>query len=372
MKKNQHTPLFLIRSFGLLFLMASLALCSKGPIREVTTITPPPVNNSYENGIFVVDEGNYNWGNANITYINPGEDSVEQNVFFSHNGRKLGDVAQSMLVFSSRGYVIINNSNKVEVVSLKDFSSIKTITGLNSPRYMAVIDSSKAYVTNLNQEISVLDLASLTVIKSIPTQSWTESLVKYGNFAYVSSIGVMTATTALRKPRILVIDAKSDMITDSIKTGKDPIGMVIDKKDKLWVLCTGGYDHYEAPTLMRIDPVLRIVEKTFTFTNANDVPSRLCINSTRDTLYFLNDGVYQMPVSSASIPSQPLVQSNGHLYYGLGINPTNGNIFVTDAVDYVQDGFVYQLDQSTGTQLNTFKAGRIPGFICFTPGSQKK
>lgn len=372
LKKNTDI-LFISKRFSILILvLASMVSCSKKPVREVTIVNPPPVNVNYENGVFVVDEGNYNWGNANITFINASDDSVEQDVFSSHNSRKLGDVAQSMLVFTSKGYILVNNSNKVEVVSLKDFTSLGKIEGFNSPRYMAVIDSNKAYVTNMSQNISVLDLNSLTIVKSIPTFSWTESIIKYNNTVFVSSIGLMNTTTALRNARILVIDAKSDQIIDSIKTGKEPVAMVIDKKNKIWVLCTGGYDHYESPTLVRIDPLLHMVERTFTFSNASDAPSRLCINSTRDTLYFLNNGVCQMPVTSTAIPSQPFIPSNGRLYYGLGISPANGNIFVTDAKDYVQDGVVYQFDQTTGNQLHFFRAGKIPGSFCFTSITGKK
>jgi len=72
-----------------------------------------------------------------------------------------------------------------------------------------------------------------------------------------------------------------------------------------------------------------------------------------------------MPVSSTSLPSQPFITTAGHLFYGLGINP-NGNIFVTDAIDYVQNGWAYQFSQSTGTLIKAYRAGRIPGSFCFT------
>jgi DNA-binding beta-propeller fold protein YncE len=189
---------------------------------------------------------------------------------------------------------------------------------------------------------------------------------------FVTSIGNMAYPSAERNARILVIDTKSDQVVDSIKTGKEPTCVVMDKKDKIWVLCTGGYDHFESPTLLRIDPALRIVDKSFTFSNPDASPSRLCINKQKDTLYFLNNGVYQMPVSSTTIPSSPLIPANQHLFYGLGIQPSNGNIFVSDAKDYVQSGAVYQYDQVTGALLKTFPAGRIPGSFCFTSESKKK
>lgn len=355
----------------LIFLIPVLS-CTK-IVREVKNDPPPaPANTSYKNGIFVVNEGNFNWGNASITFINA-NDSVEQDVYAARNDdNHLGDVAESMQLFNDKGYIIVNNSNKIQIVSLEDFKSVKTLSGFNSPRFMAIVDSTKAYVTNMQRNISVIDLTTLSIKKTIPTLGWTEALIQYNNYMFVSSIGIESEASSNRNARILVIDLKSDMIVDSIKTGKEPVNMVMDKKDKIWVLCTGGYDHFEAPTLVRIDPNLRVVDKVFNFPNSNDTPSRLCINGTRDTLYFLNNGIYQMPVSLTAIPASPFIPSNGHLLYGLGIHPLNGTIFVSDAKDYIQNGEVYQYDQVTGKVLNSFPAGRIPGSICFTAQAKKK
>lgn len=363
------------RFFFFFVLIAALGSCSKTPVREDTNNNnPPPVQNTtYEHGIFVLNEGNFNWGNSSVTFIGANDSSVEQDVFKTHNGnRSLGDVAESMQIFNDEGFIIVNNSNKVEVVSLKDFVSVKRIDGFNSPRFMAIVDTNRAYVTNMQTNISVVDLKTLSITKSIPTKSWTEAIIKYNNYMFVSSIGLMTNPSSGRNARVLVIDTKTDQIVDSIKTGKEPVAMVMDKKDKIWVLCTGGYDQFEAPTLVRIDPALRIVDKTFSFPNPTTVPSRLCINSQRDTLYFLDNGVYQMPVSSSTIPSSPFIPANDHLFYGLGIHPATGNIYVTDAKDYVQNGSVYQYNQVTGSLIRTFPAGRIPGAFCFAPGSKKK
>jgi hypothetical protein len=367
-KNNIFTFSKLISSF---LLITAVLSCSKSPIRQKNIVSPPPVNNSYQNGIFVVNEGNFDWGNASITFINQ-KDSVEQDVFKTHNGRSLGDVAESMQAFNGKGFIIVNNSNKIEVVSLKDFTSVKSITGFNSPRFMTIVDSTKAYVTNMQNNITVIDLLTLSIKKSISTVGWTESLILFNNYLFVSSIGIENEASAQRNAKILVIDIKSDQIVDSIKTGKEPIGIVMDKKEKIWVLCTGGYDHFEPATLVRIDPSLHVVDKTFSFPNSNATPSRLCINAQRDTLYFLNNGVYQMPVASTTLPSSPLIPANDHLFYGLGIQPTNGNIFVSDAKDYVQNGVVYQYNQVTGSLLNTFSAGRIPGSFCFTSESKNK
>jgi hypothetical protein len=357
----------------LLSILIAFSSCKKN-IDEITVPgdDPPPVTPvSYENGIFIVNEGNFNWGNASISFINGKDYLVHNDIFQLANNKNLGDVAESMKVYNNMGFIVVNNSNTVEVVSLNDFKSVKTITGFNSPRNIEIIDSNKAYVTNMIRDIAVVDLKSLTITKTIHFQDWTESMILYNDYLFVTSVGNYTASNAARKAKIQIIRTSDDQVVDSIITGKEPLCILMDRKQKMWVLCTGGFDKYEAPTLLRIDPELKIVEKTFIFNKGIDTPSRLCINPTGDTLYYLNNGVFQMPVNAPSLPAQPLIPADGHLFYGLGVNPGNGNLFVSDAVDYVQNGWVYQFNQSNGNLIKAFRAGRIPGSFCFSEISRQ-
>lgn len=368
--KEKRIIIFKIQPLLIISLLAIfLASCSKTPIRE-TPVDPPPDTTvtpvTYENGIFVINEGNFNWGNASVSYIDNSSNTVFQDIFKKVNQRGLGDVAQSMTLFKDYGLIVVNNSNRIEVVTLKDFKSYTYISGFYSPRYLELVDSTKAYVTSLKKNIAVIDLSTFTIKKEIPTPTWTEVLARFDHYMFVTSVGDFSASNEKRKAQLFIIDTQNDVIVDSIMTGKEPMGIVIDKKQKIWVLCTGGYDFYEAPSLIRIDPILRIVEKKFNFPNDGNLPKKLCINSTRDTIYFIKDGVFQMPVTASDIPTQPIITSNGRVFYGLSIHPTNGSIFVSDVLDYVQDGTIYQYGSSMGTLLNTYKVGRIPSSFCFT------
>jgi YVTN family beta-propeller protein len=372
-KEKKFTLYKIFVLFSFLSIAVFYSSCSKDPIREQTIVPIDTTHTvtTYENGVFIVNEGNYNWGNASVTYIENKSNTLVADVFKKSNDRSLGDVAESMKISGNLGYLVINNSNRIEVVSLKDFKSVATITGLNSPRFLEIVDSTKAYVTNLQKNVSVIDLRTNTVTATIETRGWTENMIRYDKYMLVTSIGTFSDPSSKRRAQILVIDTRTDAVVDSIQTGKEPIGLVIDKKQKVWVLCSGGYDYYETPSLIRINPELRMIEKTFTFPDSKEVPSRLCINSTGDTIYFLKHGVCQMPVSSASLPAQPLISSAGRLLYGLAIQPSTGHIYVSDAKDYVQNGTVYQYT-TDGTLIRQNTAGRIPGAFCFTSNSTKK
>ena len=64
--------------------------------------------------------------------------------YMQANRAALGDVAQSMVIQSDRAYVVVNNSNKVEVVSLPHFKSVASIGGLKLPRYFVAASSIRA------------------------------------------------------------------------------------------------------------------------------------------------------------------------------------------------------------------------------------
>jgi hypothetical protein len=354
----------LLAIFGLALIITS---CSKDPIREKPVDPPDPGDtSSFKHGCFIVNEGNFNWGNSSVTFFNSRTETVRSDVFETANQRSLGDVAQSMKIFNGRAYIVVNNSNKIEVVRLDDFKSVKTIQGFHSPRYIEIIDSSKAYVTNLHGDISIVNLNTLEVSGSIVTTDWTEQMARYHEFVFATAIGNFNQTNEIRKAKVFIINTKDDKIVDSILVGKEPMSIVIDKKDKIWVLCTGGWDGTEQPSLFRVNPDLMEVEKKFTFTGTQNVPSRLCINPGRDTIYFLNKGICRMSVISSELPGQPFIPEDGKLFYGLDIDPSDGTIWTTDAVDYVQNGWVYQYDPSTGHQLKSFKAGRIPGAFAYS------
>src|SRR5262245_4125380 len=100
----------------------------------------------FQTGVFVVNEGNFLDADGSVSFIHPSE-AVTQDLFGTVNdGRALGDVVQSMTISGDLAFVVVNNSNKVEIVNANTFQAIHTITNVKLPRYFTTLNG-KGYLT---------------------------------------------------------------------------------------------------------------------------------------------------------------------------------------------------------------------------------
>jgi YVTN family beta-propeller protein len=168
----------------------------------------------------------------------------------------------------------------------------------------------------------------------------------------------------LENNKLVVIDASTDQVIDSVFVGKEPNSMMLDKDGKLWVLCSGGFASEAYPSLWQIDPESLNILSTFNFTDISTSPTSLCIDGAGETLFFLNQGIYSMSIYDTILPALPLISEDEHLFYSLAINPKSNEIFATDAIDYQQRGLILRY-QPDGTSVDSFSAGLIPGAMTY-------
>lgn len=341
--------IFYILSFTLLF-----ASCRKDV---------PPQKNAFSGSItagqrvFITNEGGFGYNQASISLYDPASQQVISDIYKpNNNNQSLGDICQSLFISNTSIYAVVNNSGKVAVLDKNTFQQTGVINGLNSPRYLLPVSNNKAYVTDLYANaISIVDLNSNTKTGSIPCSGWTEEMVLSFGQVFV---------TNLRSSYVYVINSTSNTITDSIQVAFGASSIVKDKNEKIWIACGGDSLKSSLPKIVCFDPITHTVEKEFTFTHYYTSPSQLKINAAGDKLFFFNRDIYSLDINASSLSPVPLVYRGNKLFYALGINPYNNDIYVSDAVDYVQNGKV-MIYSPNGTFKNSFSADIIPGGIFF-------
>lgn len=295
--------------------------------------------------VYVVNEGGYGYGNASVSLYDPGSSQVIEDLYRAQNNSDAGDVAQSLTFLNNHFYLVVNNSDKILVCS-EEFKKTGQINSLGSPRYLLQITNQKAYISDYNAGvISILNLTTNTKTGSIPCSGWTERMTLIYNKAFI---------TNLRRKYVYIVNTLSDQITDSVEVGINAASIVLDKNDKIWVLSAGDKDNNIAGRLSRIHPVSHQVEYSVAFNGGS--PGNLCLNKTKDTLYFLNDDIFRMAVSETTLPASPFVAKGTKNFYGLGVNPNDCNIYAADALDFSQRSNIYIYSPS-GEQKTFFKAG---------------
>lgn len=310
------------------------------------------------NGVFIINEGNYTWGNGSLSFYSTDSAKIFNDIFSGINNRPLGDVPNSMTIYEDNSYIVVNNSGKIEVVDSKTLISSATIASLNSPRVFKAVNSEKAYVTSLySDSVAIIDLGTNSIAGYINLRRSSEAIEILENKAFISNWS--------GGKEIMVVNTITNRVSDSILVAVEPESMVIDKNGKLWVLCTGGYFNKKFPELIRINTSSNEIELRFLFSDRYAFPSNLQINGTKDILFWLDNGVRKMPINGNLFSASVFIQQKRGYFYKMGIDPVTDEVFVTDAMDYMQKGKVFRYN-SEGAVIDSVIAEIIPSSLCFT------
>jgi len=162
----------------------------------------------------------------------------------------------------------------------------------------------------------------------------------------------------------MVINTLLNKVVDSINVGMEPESMVLDRYLSLWVLCSGTWAGDDFAKLQEINITTDEVIKEYQFPTKEASPTCLKIDALGNTIYYLDNGVRAMELTSGKLPVSAMIADPNSSFYKIGINPVNGDIFVTDAVDYSSQGWVL-IYKSDGALITKEKADIIPSAMWF-------
>lgn len=354
--------------FSIAFMSMLFISCSKNDD------IPEPVDPNVKVRAYVSCEGNFTKGTASLNALME-DGTVQTDIFRNANKRPLGDVAQSFSIIDEKIFITLNNSEKIEVVNESDYKSVATILYPErtiSPQYIMPIDDHRAVVSDLwNAFLWVIDTKEYKVLQEIPVSTFSTKQM-------VVAEGKLFVTLAAKKIAVISLSTLEVIKELDIPVVGDS-KLLKDKNGLIWALACGFDDDPESviprtvTSLNCIDPASLEVVKTVKFPSGYTVSKfggRLDINQAKDKLY-LNvihndrEGIYSFPIGSEELSADPLfVYSNKvEMLYNMAVSPEE-TIFICDALDYRQRGWVYEFDLS-GKLLNEFQVGIIPQYILF-------
>lgn len=318
---------------------------------------------AYENGILVMHEGNFFGGNASVSFVTDDLTSATNGIFNEVNEEVLGDTAQSMGFNGDMAYIVVNNSQTVEVVNRFSFESVGTVgAGLLNPRYIAFANG-KGYVTNWgdgsdpnDDYVAVIDLTSYTVESTISVPEGPEWILANGNTLYVAHQGGFNQNNI-----VSVIDATTNMTGTPITVADRPNSMQL-VGDELWVLSGGNpawTGNETAGQLDKIDTSTNTVDTTFNFA-VTEHPGFLSVDG--NSLYYLLGGeVFTLSNTDTALPTTSII--TGLTFYDMTVN--EGRLYGVDAKDFASNGSLEVYDLSNNSQLESVEVSIIPGGVYF-------
>lgn len=343
-----------------LIVLSGLSLSFFSACNKTTDpVTPQPA--SIGKGVFVLSEGLFGNANASLTFYNTDVDTVANNLFYKANNAPIGDVGQNLALADGKLYLVVNNSNYIYKVDANTLKYEAKVEEFYSPREMCVVAPNKAYVSDLQGTgLWIVNPQDMTHCGFVETGKPTENLMQIGNELWITNWSNYYQPQTVNNT-VQVIDIQNDVKVSEIGVVTEPNSMVVDKDGMVWVLCSNGWETTTF-SLCKINPMLKQVEKIYTFQGS--YPSHLCIDQTGTKLYFIDYNVCSFDINDETSLNTSFIAADGRSFYNMTVNPTTGDIYVTDAKDYVQNGCVYRYS-SDGVLLKQFNAGICPSAMVF-------
>lgn len=304
---------------------------------------------AYENGIIMSNEGNFGSPTATVSFISNDLATVENNVYSANNGgAALGDVLQNVGLNGDNAYLILNNSNKIEVVNRYTFKKVATVSDqVSQPRYIAFANNNY-YVTNSSGSSKFVNVYSTTTnafVKKIPLTSGGERIVEASG-----RIVVQNASFGSGK-KLTFIDPVSNIVESEVLVPNGNIQKTISNGGNVYTIASTSTDSY----IYKLSSTGTITS-TINLTGIADAKN-LEIDGSK--IYFTSGSkIYTMDVSSTTVPTTPIItlaDNSWSALYGFGV--IDGKIYISNANGFTEDSTV-EIYSTSGTLVKTVTTGR--------------
>lgn len=341
------------------------------------------VNASAEpSGIYLVNQGNQGSNKARLDFLNFHNGFYIRDVFTEYNPevvKGLGDTGNDVQVYKGKVFVAVNGSHKVEIM---DAYTMKRLAQVDVPncRFIA-FDGNHAYVTSYVAKdkealktqkgaLYCIDLDTYKVTGQVTVGYQPEQLVIRDGKAYVANSGGYVAGY---DNTVSVVDLKSMKVEYDIEVAVNLQLMLVDAEGTIWVSSIGNYsdvsstlnylvkkgDKYELGGSVNV-PVSSMAlagDKIYVIGSTYTPPTWALT-----TTYNIVNAKTRKLESGSFITDG--TESDIATAFTVTVNPGNGDIYVTDAKDYVSSGTLHCYTGS-GKHKWSVRTGDIPARIAF-------
>ena len=351
---------------------------------EVLPMEPKELSSFAPNepiGMYLLNEGNMGSNKATIDYLDFSKGIYIRNIYGERNPnviKELGDVGNDIQVYGNRLYAVINCSHKVEVMDLYTCRRIGQIDIPNC-RYIR-FHGDKAYISSYVGPVSIdpnaqlgaifeVDTATLRITRQVTVGYQPEEFEIIGDYLYVANSGGYRAPDY--DSTLSVVDLTDFRQVKKIPVCVNPHRVRKDPYDRLWITSRG--DHKEVqPQLVCFQPL-----HPTPYTLHHISPSEMVIVG--DSMYYYgaywndetmsNQITYgalniQYPITNTQSLITDGTEQNIKIPYGIQVNPYNGDIYITDAKNYVSSGQLHCYSRE-GKRKWSVRTGDIPAHMCF-------
>ncbi|MDT0678531.1 YncE family protein [Autumnicola musiva] len=330
-------------------------------------------------GFYLLNEGNMSMNKASLDYMDFETGEYRRNVFSQANPNLvggLGDVGNDIGIYGSKLYVVVNASNKVEVldadtgVRLKqiDIDNCRYITFYRGKAYLSTYLGNIGDPNAQNGMVAEIDTTSLEITRRVEVGRQPEELVAYNDKIYVANSGGYSPPDY--ESTISVIDLQDFTETRRIEVAINLHRLKIDSQGDLYVTSRG--DYYEIPSrLFVIDTQTEEVKETFDV-GVTDLTIHNDIAYMYSTEFSYITGDYNITYTMLDTQTETFLEDSFineefreqiEMPYGIAIHPETDEVFITDAKDYVTPGNLYCF--SNGELKWKVQTGDIPAYITF-------
>jgi DNA-binding beta-propeller fold protein YncE len=346
----------------------------------------PPEEQAEVRGFYLLNEGNMGSNKSTLDYYDYETGVYHRNIYGDANPsvpKELGDVGNDIGIYGSKLYAVINCSNKVEVM---EAASARRLGQVDIPncRYICFHEG-YAYVTSYAGPVELnpgyeqrgyvarIDTATFQVVDRCIVGFQPDEPEAVGNKLYVANSGGYMFPNY--ESTVSVIDLTTFTETKRIEVARNLHRLCVDRHGNLWVASRG--DYYTQPSrLYRVD-----TERDELIDSLDLAVSNFYLAGDSLYLYSVEWSYVLMAnvttfgivdVGRREIVSRNFITDGTErqikIPYGIMVHPQTGEIYVTDARNYVSPGMLYCYGRD-GRQKWSVRTGDIPAHfaIVFKP-----